>query len=671
MKSFFAPLLVVLALTIAACSSDSGGGSESVASATLLTFDADGGTIIRRGNGRSFDLSLTGVSADAVAFSDRPVRDASLARVEDVVAEWSANGWGASPPAALLTVRDGNGGIWVEAFQLGSPRYERGTLSFAVESLDDVVSTPEAFVDADLFVQPPGTAVEGGRVFSLPGTSGSFVAKTGSGAKSWTLTIADVSPIAAYLWTGTAPAAGPMQTAAFVDAWQSFGFDAVPPNASITVRNQGATTVSVLTLSDPVYDAEAATLRFTAADVAGAEDLPSSFAESDLFIDSAGSNAVKSTAFVKLIGIDYDPEARCSDDNWTTTTPAACNPQPSFSCDNSGNLDFCPTRCQACFDADLTTIQGLGVGAITIYNPNYYALKASQAQSMKVLLGTFDDTLAGLAAPDATSGCTYGGFPTACGSTYANYLIDGACGSTSPWDPLTFCSGSGNTFIAPWKPVLEDGTVIGIQIGNEVISNGYTLDQITSAAQTLRGVLDARGYTADKVPIVISLVLGNESQVCSNGAPPANVDFIAAHPYCNNVAGTPPSWPATAADCVTQVETDFTTISQAQCGTANVFIGETGFNTGCPGVYGSTYVADATTFVGDVTKWACSNSYGLFHFAFVDACPSGGCLAGCASQPTEGNGYFGLYSTEDYLTKGALVPKLTPMPSLICPTPTP
>jgi hypothetical protein len=26
--------------------------------------------------------------------------------------------------------------------------------------------------------------------------------------------------------------------------------------------------------------------------------------------------------------------------------------------------------------------------------------------------------------------------------------------------------------------------------------------------------------------------------------------------------------------------------------------------------------------------------------AFVDACPAGGCLAGCPSQPIEGNGYF-------------------------------
>ncbi|WGJ14140.1 hypothetical protein QEV83_16020 [Methylocapsa sp. D3K7] len=26
------------------------------------------------------------------------------------------------------------------------------------------------------------------------------------------------------------------------------------------------------------------------------------------------------------IGIDYTPEARCSDNNWSTATPVACNP---------------------------------------------------------------------------------------------------------------------------------------------------------------------------------------------------------------------------------------------------------------------------------------------------------------------------------------------------------
>jgi hypothetical protein len=66
-----------------------------------------------------------------------------------------------------------------------------------------------------------------------------------------------------------------------------------------------------------------------------------------------------------------------------------------------------------------------------------------------------------------------------------------------------------------------------------------TAQMISTAAQTLREALNARGFT--KVPIVVSLVLGQEQTFCSEGAPPAGVDYIAAHPYCNFVASVPPS----------------------------------------------------------------------------------------------------------------------------------
>ena len=154
----------------------------------------------------------------------------------------------------------------------------------------------------------------------------------------------------------------------------------------------------MLTLTDPVYDAENARVRFTAFDVAGADSLPASFADADLFIDTVGARAGggRSAAFDKVIGIDYDFEARCADDNWSTSNPAACNPQPSFICPSDG-LALCPARCQACFDADLAQIKGFGVGAIMIYNPNWYALNAAQKVGTKVLLGTFNDALGSLA----------------------------------------------------------------------------------------------------------------------------------------------------------------------------------------------------------------------------------------------------------------------------------
>jgi hypothetical protein len=664
---------VCVALVTALCGCGDGGGNggnDTVTAATLITIDAPAGSLVATGTAPDgadrYELILDRVSELAVAFTDRPVREASLLPVSELVEDWERNGFADAPPSALLTVRDADGGTSVEAFLLSQPRLSGGgELLFTADSVDEITDIPSEFLDVDLFLET-SEPEDSGRVFAVPGDDGTFTLNPHAEMQSWTLSIDAVSPVSAYLWSGAPAVAGPIDTVALVANWASFGFDDVPPNASLTVRNGAETTVAVLTLDDPEYDAENGRVLFTAFDVSGAGSLPASFAASDLFIDTVDATSAggSSAAFNKLIGIDYDFEARCADDNWSTTNPAACNPQPSFMCPAQG-LALCPARCQACFDADLAQIKGLGVGAITIYNPNWYALNAAQKAGTKVLLGTWNDTLGGLAKPDASSGCTYSGSGTACGQTYARYLIDGACGSQSPWDPNAFCSGG--TFITPWKPFLQAGTVIGIQIGNEVLVNGFDRNQVLAAAKTLRGVLDARGYTKDKVPIVISLVLGEERTFCANGAPPANVDFIAAHPYCTDISGVPPMWPASGAACLEQVKRDFVNISQKVCGASQVFIGETGFNTGCPSVYGTRYAADARTFVDGVTRWACQQSLGLFHFAYVDACPAGGCLAGCPSKPIEGNGYFGLFHTQGYLTNGPLVPKLSPMPSLRCP----
>lgn len=86
------------------------------------------------------------------------------------------------------------------------------------------------------------------------------------------------------------------------------------------------------------------------------------------------------------IGIDYDPEARCSDNNWSTDFPVACNPQLSFICPTGEGLSLCPMRCQACYDSDLDTIKNnLSVDTITIYQPNYYILTAAKAKGVKTI----------------------------------------------------------------------------------------------------------------------------------------------------------------------------------------------------------------------------------------------------------------------------------------------
>lgn len=377
------------------------------------------------------------------------------------------------------------------------------------------------------------------------------------------------------------------------------------------------------------------------------------------------------------VGIDYDIEARCADDNWATTTPVACNPQLAFTCDTSDKLDFCPSRCQSCYDSDLDYMKNeLQVGAITIYQPNYYVLKAAQKNKVKVILGTFNDTVKGLATPATQTDCTYAGSPLPlCGTKYADALFDGACGGQTPWDPAQFCEAAG-AYITAFDEFFADGTVIGIQLGNEVLSSSdpvLTKSDVTAAAKAMREALDTRSYP--HIPIIVSLVAGNEKVFCENGAPPANVDYIAAHPYCNYVASVPPSWPLTGSSCLAQVQTIYEDTAIKYCGVTNVFIGETGYNTGCPTQSDeATHITQAKDFIGDMVKWMCKTDtqpvvdppFALFLFAFVDACPESGCAPGCSGSVDEGNGYFGLFHTKGYLTKGALVNKFNPTPSLIC-----
>jgi hypothetical protein len=387
------------------------------------------------------------------------------------------------------------------------------------------------------------------------------------------------------------------------------------------------------------------------------------------------------------IGIDYTPEARCSDNNWSTTTPVACNPQLSFTCTGNNPLSTCPSSCQNCYNDDLANLKNsLDLSTITSYQPNYYVLTTAQNLNIKVLQGLYNDAIPSLAAADSATDCTFAGQPIKlCGSKYAGALLDGACGTTTPWNPATFCGIAPNTGpyiepldypIGPPGQFIKNGTIIAIQLGNEAIDttvNGQvvTAQMISTAAQTLRSALDARGFK--HIPIVVSLVLGQESTFCANGAPPTGVDFIAAHPYCQNVAGVPPSWPNNGTQCWQQVQTDFSTISQASCGAAHTFIGETGYNTGCPNSpkVPAGLISEEETFIANLKSSTCATSsqsgFPTFLFAYSDVCPSTGCSPGCSDTglPREGNGYFGIFHTQDYKTEGSAIAKFPP-PALVC-----
>jgi hypothetical protein len=312
-----------------------------------------------------------------------------------------------------------------------------------------------------------------------------------------------------------------------------------------------------------------------------------------------------------------------------------------------------------------------------VYQPNYYILTAADQLHIKVMQGLFNDAIPSLAKPSTAADCFYAGASiTLCGSKYADAILDGACGATTPWNPATFCSGG--AYVEPLSAFIKDGTIIAIQLGNEALgttvdSEKITTTMISAAAKTLRKALHARGFTS--TPIVVSLVLGQEKSFCSGGAPPGGVDYVAAHPYCNYVASVPPQWPKDGKQCWAQVKNLFTNISQKYCGASHTFVGETGYNTGCPNSSNvpSTTISDEQTFISDMKKSSCStpsaSGFPTFLFAYSDVCPSSGCAPGCSDpgMPNEGNGYFGIFHTKDYLTEGTPVPKFTPVPSLACP----
>jgi hypothetical protein len=467
------------------------------------------------------------------------------------------------------------------------------------------------------------------------------------------------------------------------------------------------------------------------------------------------------------LGIDYAPEARCSDNNpiWYKARqhrPTACNPQLGAPCGDT--LNTCPARCQQCYDDDLSFIQrNLKINTITIYRPNYYILKAAHRLGMKVVVGLLDDSVLGLAAPVNQRKCTDGGTPIyLCGANYASALIDGACIDTIGSDPFkrcvshcavrsepkrdcvngdcschsdAECRGPSNqclsgSYMAPLDSpaggeFLRDGTVIGIQTGNEFFQgcqppevpgkhqlccdHSKTTGQCTAwvvnrevmstAAQTMRAALDSRGLS--KIKLSVALVQEQGPKFCRNGAPPPGVDYIADHVYCDFVADLPPLWSTQSGfECWKQAHDKEFAVDRKACGITRTYIGETGFNTGCPltANQGAMLKAEAD-FISAMLKAepACNGQRNAtpfpdFLFEFGDVCPPQGCLAGCGDphlcDPTcccrhrcsaeirceqgcpacIGNGYFGLFNTPGYSTNGfPPEPKLDPMPSLMCP----
>jgi hypothetical protein len=382
---------------------------------------------------------------------------------------------------------------------------------------------------------------------------------------------------------------------------------------------------------------------------------------------------------------------------------------------------------------------------------------------MKVIVGVVNDTVLGLASPANNTNCYHVGKPLyLCGSRYADALIEGACIDTVGGDPFKRCAsrcarrsdpardcvngdcscgsdsdcpGAGNRCLsgANLRPLnnpatgefLKNGTVISIQLGNEFLGacdlpevpgqdqpccnhskktgkcNAWTVTRevISAAAQTLRAGLDRHGF--DQIKISVPMVARQGPKFCRNGEPPPGVDYIGDHPYCDFVAEMPPQWTTlSGAECWKQARREFA-IDQKACGVSHTYIGETGFNSGCPSMenhgallkaqedFVKAMIQDEPVCGGNPNPTAPLPN---FLFEFSDVGPATGCLGGCGDPhqcsfncccknicsatekcgascpPCLGNGYFGLFHSANYGTRGGTpVPKFNPMPSLLCP----
>lgn len=149
-----------------------------------------------------------------------------------------------------------------------------------------------------------GTDDAAEQLMSQTATGGTWT----SSGDDHTLTLTDVSASTVVFTDRPERRAGSVSTAAFVDAWaDEFGDD--PPNAAIVLsEGPDEADTAIVTLSNPVYDGSARTLRYTAtllgADEAGSlssfsdaadADLPASFGSTAVFIDGTDTQVGSST----------------------------------------------------------------------------------------------------------------------------------------------------------------------------------------------------------------------------------------------------------------------------------------------------------------------------------------------------------------------------------------
>ena len=122
-----------------------------------FTLIADGGTAKQLG-GNLYEITLTGVHPNVLAFQNRPHRGFLQFEVEKLVALWEHMfGDGNGAPNVSMVSRDLNGnGQDPTAFSMGPPSRDEssGVLTFEMSLLQGAPPPLQSFTDADLFIDP-------------------------------------------------------------------------------------------------------------------------------------------------------------------------------------------------------------------------------------------------------------------------------------------------------------------------------------------------------------------------------------------------------------------------------------------------------------------------------------------------------------------------------------
>jgi hypothetical protein len=156
-------------------------GAQTSQPSWLFSQTSTGGTFAPTDDGE-YTLTLTGVDSFVTAFTDRPVRDATIVDLADFVAAWP-DAFASSAPNAVLVEHQPSGQSDSTVVTLYDPVLAGDTLTFRVVALRE--SNPESFIDApgNFSLKPPA-AFE---------TASLFIDTTVCSGASCTLT-ASISP---------------------------------------------------------------------------------------------------------------------------------------------------------------------------------------------------------------------------------------------------------------------------------------------------------------------------------------------------------------------------------------------------------------------------------------------------------------------------------------------